>query len=131
MLTLDSELQAETEKIVEDELLKLKAKSGSYLLDRAFLVMMDPKTGDILSMVGKKIEKDPETGKNIIVDYAYGSFTTAYEAGSVVKAATMLTGYNQGVITPSTVFGDEPIHLLGTPVKNQYLIVMVILQWMV
>ncbi|QDP99269.1 penicillin-binding protein 2 [Lysinibacillus fusiformis] len=118
VLTLDSELQAETEKIVEDELLKLKAKSGSYLLDRAFLVMMDPKTGDILSMVGKKIEKDPETGKNIIVDYAYGSFTTAYEAGSVVKAATMLTGYNQGVITPSTVFGDEPIHLLGTPVKK-------------
>ncbi|MGN4124529.1 peptidoglycan D,D-transpeptidase FtsI family protein [Lysinibacillus sphaericus] len=118
VLTLDSELQAETEKIVEEELLKLKAIPGSYLLDRAFLVMMNPNTGDILSMVGKKIEKDPETGKNIIVDYAYGSFTTAYEAGSVVKAATLLTGYNQGVITPNTVLGDEPIHLLGTPKKS-------------
>ncbi|WP_107950183.1 peptidoglycan D,D-transpeptidase FtsI family protein [Lysinibacillus parviboronicapiens] len=118
VLTFDSELQAETEKIVEEELLNLKSIAGSYLLDRAFLVMMNPNTGEILSMVGKKIEKDPETGKNIIVDYAYGSFTTAYEAGSVVKAATLLTGYNQGVITPSTVLGDEPIHLLGTPVKS-------------
>ncbi|CAM5262267.1 serine-type D-Ala-D-Ala carboxypeptidase OS=Lysinibacillus sphaericus OX=1421 GN=LS41612_08495 PE=3 SV=1 [Lysinibacillus sphaericus] len=118
VLTFDSELQAANEKIVEEELLKLKAMSGSSLLDRAFLIMMDPNTGDILSMVGKKIEKDSETGRNVVVDYAYGSFTTAYEAGSVVKAATLLTGYKLGVITPNTVLGDEPIHLLGTPVKR-------------
>lgn len=52
------------------------------------------------------------------MDYAYGSFTTAYEAGSVVKAGTLLTGYKLGAITPNTVLGDEPIHLLGTPVKR-------------
>ena len=118
VLSLDSELTAETEKIVEEELLNLKARSGSKLLDRAFLVMMDPNTGDILSMVGKKIEKDSETGKNIVVDYSYGNFTTAYEAGSAVKAATLLTGYNLGAITPRTVLGDEPITLLGTKAKK-------------
>lgn len=118
VLSLDSELQAETEKIVEDELLKLKARSGSQLLDRAFLVMMNPNTGDVLSMVGKKIEKNPETGKNEVVDYSYGTFTTAYESGSAVKAATLLTGYQLGAITPKTVLGDEPIHLLNTPVKQ-------------
>ncbi|WP_241774550.1 penicillin-binding protein 2, partial [Lysinibacillus sp. FJAT-14222] len=118
VLTLDSELTAATEKIVEEELLKLKALPGSYLLDRAFLVMMDPNTGDILSMVGKKIEKNPETGKNEVVDYSFGNFTTAYEAGSAVKGATLLTGYNLGVITPSTVFGDEPIHLMQTKPKT-------------
>ena len=53
----------ETDKIVEEELLNLKALPGSYLLDRAFLIMMDPNTGDILSMVGKKIEKIPRQGK--------------------------------------------------------------------
>ena len=118
VLSLDSELTAATEKIVEEELLNLKARSGSKLLDRAFLVMMDPNTGDILSMVGKKIEKDSETGKNIVVDYSYGNFTTAYEAGSAVKAATLLTGYNLGAITPRTVLGDEPITLLGTRPKK-------------
>ncbi|MFB7157930.1 peptidoglycan D,D-transpeptidase FtsI family protein [Lysinibacillus sp. NPDC056232] len=116
-LTIDSELQLETEKIVERELLQLKSRGGSYLLDRAFLVMMDPNTGDILSMVGKKIEKNPETGKYEVVDYSYGTFTTAYEAGSSVKAATLLTGYNQGVVSMGTYMGDEPIELAGTPTK--------------
>ncbi|MFJ6211565.1 peptidoglycan D,D-transpeptidase FtsI family protein [Lysinibacillus sp. NPDC092081] len=118
VLTLDSELTAATEKIVEEELLKLKSQGGSRLLDRAFLVMMDPNTGDILSMVGKKIEKNPETGKNEVVDYSYGTFTTAYESGSAVKAATLLTGYKLGAIKPSTVFGDEPIQLLNTKKKS-------------
>ena len=118
VLTFDSELLAETEKIVEEELLSLKALGGSHLLDRAFLVMMDPNTGEVLSMVGKKIEKDPDTGKNVIVDYAYGTFTTAYEAGSVVKAATVLTGYNQGVISMGTTLGDQPIKLAGTEQKS-------------
>ncbi|MCM0624215.1 penicillin-binding protein 2 [Lysinibacillus sp. OL1_EC] len=118
ILSLDSELQAETDKIVEEELLNLKALPGSYLLDRAFLIMMDPNTGDILSMVGKKIEKNPETGKNEVVDYAYGSFTTAYEAGSSVKAATVLTGYNQDVISMGTSMGDEPIKLASTDPKT-------------
>ncbi len=118
ILSLDSELQAETEKIVEEELLNLKALPGSYLLDRAFLIMMDPNTGDVLYMVGKKIEKNPETGKSEIVDYGYGTFTTAYEAGSSVKAATVLTGYNQDVISMGTSMGDEPIKLAGTDFKS-------------
>lgn len=118
VLTFDSELQAETEKIVEEELLALKAMGSSYLLDRAFLVMMDPNTGEVLSMVGKKIEKDPDTGKNVIMDYSYGTFTTAYEAGSTVKAATVLTGYNQGVISMGTTLGDQPIKLAGTEQKS-------------
>ena len=80
--------------------------------------MMDPNTGDILSMVGKKIEKNPETGKNEVVDFSYGTFTTAYESGSAVKAATLLTGYKLGVIQPSTIFGDEPIQLLNTKKKS-------------
>lgn len=118
VLTFDSELLVETEKIVEEELLALKSLGGSSLLDRAFLVMMDPNTGDVLSMVGKKIEKDPDTGKNVIVDYAYGTFTTAYEVGSTVKAATLLTGYDQGVISMGDDLGDEFIYLAGTPVKK-------------
>ena len=57
----------------------------------------------------------------MIVDYAYGSFTTAYEAGSSVKAATVLTGYNQGVISMGTSMGDEPIKLASTDPKTSIL----------
>ncbi|RTQ86312.1 penicillin-binding transpeptidase domain-containing protein [Lysinibacillus telephonicus] len=116
--TLDIELQAEAERVVEEKLLELKSKSQSHLLDRAFFVMMNPNTGEILSIVGKKIEKDSETGKNYVVDYSYGTFTTAYEVGSTVKAATLLMAYSEGVIKPGTYLVDQPIKLAGTEPKS-------------
>ncbi|WP_042473968.1 peptidoglycan D,D-transpeptidase FtsI family protein [Bacillus ndiopicus] len=116
--TLDMELQAEGERVVEKKLLELKAMGASSLLDRAFLVIMDPNTGELLSVVGKKIEKDPETGESYIIDYSYGAFTTAYEAGSSVKGATVLTGYSENVISLNTTMIDEPIKLAGTDPKS-------------
>lgn len=109
--TLDVELQQKADEILERQLLDLKSKNGSELLDRAFLVAMSPKTGELLSVVGKKIEKDKETGKPYIVDYSYGTFATAYEAGSTVKAATVLMGYNEGIIKPGTVMLDSPMRI--------------------
>ncbi|KYG92233.1 penicillin-binding protein [[Bacillus] sp. KCTC 13219] len=116
--TLDMELQAEAERIVEEKLLELKSLGSSSLLDRAFFVMMDPNTGELLSVVGKKIEKDPETGESYIIDYSYGAFTTAYEAGSSIKAATVLTGYSENVLSLNTTMIDEPIKLLNTDPKS-------------
>lgn len=107
--TIDYELQQKHEAILEQYMTELKSTGTSQTLDRAFLVMMNPKTGEVLSMVGKKIEKDPETGQNYFIDYSYGTFTTAYEAGSSIKAATLLMGYNSGAITPGQTFVDEPI----------------------
>lgn len=114
VLTIDSELQLEVEKIVEKNLLEAKKKPATKYLDRAFIVMMDPKTGDVLSMVGKLLHKDPNTGKTQVWDYSYGNFTTAYEAGSVVKPATILTAYQNDIIEPGTTLIDEPIRLAGT-----------------
>lgn len=117
--TIDTELQAEAERIVEEKLLELKNEYGSSkLLDRAFYVMMNPRTGELLAVVGKKIEKDPKTGKQYVVDYSYGTFTTAYEVGSTIKAATLLMGYSQGVIQPGTTLIDQPIKLAGTDAKS-------------
>ncbi|KOS68310.1 penicillin-binding protein [Lysinibacillus contaminans] len=108
--TLDIELQQEAERIVEDALLKMKSSGDGSLLDRAFYIMMNPNTGEILSMVGKKVEYD-EAGKMYLADYSYGTFTTAYEMGSTVKGATVLTGYREGAISIGTKQIDEPIVL--------------------
>ncbi len=116
--TIDIELQLEAERIVEEKLLELKSYSGSQLLDRAFFVMMNPNTGELLAVVGKKIETDPETGEDYIIDFSYGTFTTAYEAGSTIKAATVLMGYKEGVISPGTRLVDQPIKLLNTDPKS-------------
>lgn len=116
--TIDYELQQRTDEIVERYLLELKQSSSSRTLDRAFLVMMDPNTGEILSLVGKKFETDQETGEPYLIDFSYGAFTTHYEVGSAVKAATLLTGYRHDAITPGQKIVDEPIKLGGTPVKS-------------
>ncbi|TYS25242.1 penicillin-binding protein 2 [Bacillus subtilis] len=113
-LSFDMELQAEVEKIIEEEVRNSRAR-GNYMLDRAFVVMMDPNNGDILSMAGKKI--DLETNK--IQDYAIGAFTTQYEMGSAVKGATVLAGYQDG-IPHYKYFLDAPM-LLGTNlIKKSY-----------
>lgn len=96
ILTIDSELQHELEKIITEQLLKAKARSKAKMLDRAFLVMMNPKNGEVLSLVGKQIVTDSDTGKREVRDYAFGTFTDAYVTGSTVKMATLLTGYQTG-----------------------------------
>ncbi|WP_397540176.1 peptidoglycan D,D-transpeptidase FtsI family protein [Rummeliibacillus pycnus] len=117
VLTVDSELQLQLDKIVEKQLLTAKSQGGAYLLDRAFLVMMNPNTGEILSMVGKKLDTD-EKGNTSVNDYAIGTFTSSYEVGSVVKPATLLTGYSLGAIKPGQVLLDTPINIAGTIKKS-------------
>ncbi len=117
-LTIDISLQQEVEKIVEEELKKAKGAPGNNLLDRAFAVMMDPKTGEILAMTGKQYLVD--NGKGAIQDYSFGIMSTQYEVGSAIKGATVLAGYDSGAISPGQVFVDQPIHLADTPVKKSY-----------
>ncbi|OED32267.1 penicillin-binding protein [Planococcus maritimus] len=117
VLTIDSELQYELEQIVEEKLLALKAGPNSQLVKDAYLVMMDPRNGEVLSMVGKRVGED-EDGKRIVSDYAFGTFTAAHEMGSTVKGATLLTGYAQDAVEMGEVQIDEPLKFAGTKQKN-------------
>ncbi|MGN4422699.1 peptidoglycan D,D-transpeptidase FtsI family protein [Bacillus cereus group sp. MYBK30-1] len=115
-LTIDMELQKKVEESIEKI---LKAYKGSEsMLDRAFVVMMNPKNGQVLSMAGKKlVEKD---GKIEAEDYALGTMTSSYELGSTVKGATILTGFETKAITPGTYFYDAPMKFKGTKEKKSW-----------
>lgn len=117
VLTIDSELQYELEKIVEDKLVALKAGPNSQLVKDAYLVMMNPRTGEVLSMVGKRIGEDGN-GKQVVNDYAFGTFTAAHEMGSTIKGATLLTGYAEDAVEMGEVLIDEPLKFAGTAQKN-------------
>lgn len=117
VLSIDGELQSELEKIVEDKLRQLKNGPNSKLVKDAYLVMMDPQTGEVLSMVGKRIGKD-ENGNQAIFDYAFGSFTASHEMGSTVKGATLLTGYAEDAVELNEVQIDEPLKFASTSQKN-------------
>ena len=111
VLTIDMDLQRAVEKIIEEELRSAKSMGNTRLLDRAYVVLMDPNTGEIKSLAGKRFVRDEKTGKTELQDDALGTFSTSYTAGSVVKGATIMTGFQTGVISPGTTFYDSPMKI--------------------
>ncbi|WP_395947772.1 peptidoglycan D,D-transpeptidase FtsI family protein [Bacillus sp. X1(2014)] len=120
VLSIDMDLQRKIDRIIEEELWAAKRYPGTYLTDRAYVVLMNPKTGEVLAMSGKKIVRNNQTGRVEMEDDALGTFTTTYNVGSTVKGATILTGYKTGAITPGTVFDDTGLKIKATPLKKSY-----------
>lgn len=127
ILSIDFELQSEVEKIIEEQLLAAKeTKEGGRFLDRAYAVLMNPMTGEVLSLAGKKLDKDKdgnftfENGKHVVIDDALGTFSTAYAMGSAVKGATVLTSLNKGLIEPGRQIYDTTMYIKGANPKSSY-----------
>lgn len=120
VLSINMDLQMAVDKIIEEELWSAKGKPGTRLTDRAYVVLMDPNTGEILTMSGKKLVRDSKTGRTVMTDDALGTFTTTYSVGSTVKGATILTGYKTGAISPNTYFDDRGLKIKDTPLKKSY-----------
>jgi penicillin-binding protein A len=119
VLTIDMDLQKKVENIIEEEMWSAKQKPNTALLDRAFVVLMDPHTGEVLSLAGKQIGKD-KNGKKVMKDFAGGNITTSYNVGSAVKGATILTGYKTGAIQPGSTQIDEPLRIASSPVMSSW-----------
>ncbi len=119
VLSIDIELQQAVEKIVEQELLYTK-KNDPYTkyFDRAFVVISDPNTGEILAMVGKQLKK--ENGKYKIYDYSAGVINASITPGSSVKAASHMVGYVTGNLKIGEVRNDACIKIAATPIKCSY-----------
>lgn len=119
LLTIDIELQKEVEKIVEEELLYTK-KNDKYTdyFDRAYVVISDPNTGEVLSMVGKIIKK--ENGEYKVYDDSAGVINASITPGSSVKAASHMVGYVTGNLQIGEVRNDACIKIAATPLKCSY-----------
>lgn len=120
VLTIDMDLQLAIEQILQEELLKAKRSARTGFLDRAFVVLMNPNTGEVLTMAGKQIVRNEETGRTVMQDFALGTISTSYNVGSSVKGATILTGLQTGAITTNTYIHDRPLQIKGTPIKGSY-----------
>ncbi|WP_251040864.1 penicillin-binding protein 2 [Bacillus sp. ISL-45] len=120
VLSIDMDLQLAVEEIIEKELWAAKSSPGTGLLDSAYVVLMNPNTGEILTMAGKRIVKDKKTKEVFLEDDALGNISKTFNVGSVVKGATVLTGYKAGAINSSTRFDDRALDIKGTPIKKSY-----------
>jgi penicillin-binding protein A len=100
VLTLDMELQFRLERILEEEILKAKPLPGNELLKSAYIVMINPKTGEVKGIAGKRYEN----GK--FINDEYGALFNSYEMGSTVKGATVLSGLQKGLISMGETIYD-------------------------
>lgn len=112
VLTIDLELQKAVEQIVAEEL--KKAKPGNPHLENAYVVMMNPQNGEILSIVGKGLKNGE------VQDVPYGAIYNAYAMGSSVKAATVLTGFQTGAIHPGDKLVDETLYIQGSEAMSSW-----------
>jgi len=102
--TLDADLEAKAEQFVKDGALQNeKDWNGS----NAGLVAIDPKTGQILSMVGSRNYFDKE------IDGNFNIATATRQPGSSFKPFIYATAFNKG-FTPDTVLFDLPTEFQTT-----------------
>src|SRR5581483_892365 len=70
-------------------------------------IVLDPKTGAIVAMASEP-SFDPNAYANApLADLANPAVSAVYDSGSVMKAITMASGIQQGVITPQTTLYDS------------------------
>lgn len=114
VLSIDINLQVEIEKIIVEEMLRAKKEANTEYYNHSSVVIEDPYSGEVLAMASKKIINGE------IVDNANSIFTTSITPGSVVKGASILVGYKEGVIKIGEKFIDECVKISGAPKKCSY-----------
>ena len=114
-LTIDIDLQREVEQILESELLSAKSEANTTYYNRSFVIITDPKTGEILAMAGKQIAF--VNGEAVFYDYTPGVFTAPITVGSAIKGASHIVGYNTGALHIGEVRNDSCIKLKSAPAK--------------
>ncbi len=116
ILTINRDLQAATEQILDESLDAYGAQGGT-------IVVMDPRNGEILAMANSH-------RMNLNEFWNYGDFydtagefnpavSVPYEPGSVIKILTMAAALDSGTVTPETSYLDTGEILVGgVTIKN-------------
>jgi penicillin-binding protein 2 len=119
-LTLDTRLQQAAEQILVDEITDWNNYFGEQRYSSGVVIAMDPRTGEILSMISyptfensrmarlipfyyyNQLVNDPT---NPLLNHAVGD---VLPAGSVFKLVTSVGALNEGVVTPDQIIATPP-----------------------
>lgn len=100
VLTIDRNIQAETEQALANGIQKAGA-------DHASAIVMDPATGKVLAMANVPTYDPSQISKITDVSVLNNDTISApYEAGSDIKTFTVATGVDKGAITPSSTWDN-------------------------
>jgi cell division protein FtsI/penicillin-binding protein 2 len=110
ILTIDREIQASVENILDNALISTGAASGT-------IIVMDPKTGEILGMSSTprmNLNDYTSVNKVFIGETPFNrAISQAYEPGSVAKILTMSAALDNGTVTPATIYLDTGVIYVG------------------
>ena len=116
-LTIDLTFQDSVDSLLKSYFNSELANGGAKYSEGVYAVALNPKTGAVLAMSGMK--HNLETGE--LTPDSLGTVTNVFVPGSVVKAATISSGWENGVLSGNQTLTDQPIVFQGSaPIYSWY-----------
>ncbi len=116
-LTIDLAFQDSVDSLLKSYFNSELANGGAKYSEGVYAVALNPKTGAVLAMSG--IKHNLETGD--LTPDSLGTVTNVFVPGSVVKAATISSGWENGVLSGNQTLIDQPIVFQGSaPINSWY-----------
>ena len=116
-LTIDLAFQDSVDSLLKSYFNSELANGGAKYSEGVYAVALNPKTGAVLAMSGMK--HNLETGD--LTPDSLGTVTNVFVPGSVVKAATISSGWENGVLSGNQTLTDQPIVFQGSaPINSWY-----------
>ena len=116
-LTIDLAFQDSVDALLKSYFNSELGNGGAKYSEGVYAVALNPKTGAVLSMSG--IKHDLKTEE--LTPDSLGTVTNVFVPGSVVKAATISSGWENGVLSGNQTLTDQPIVFQGSaPIYSWY-----------
>lgn len=116
-LTVDLAFQNGVDDLLKSYFNSELGNGGAKYSEGVYAVALNPKTGAVLAMSG--VKHDVESGK--LSSDSLGTITNVFVPGSVVKAATLSSGWENGVLSGNQTLTDQPIVFQGSaPINSWY-----------
>ena len=116
-LTLDWDIQTQLTQMVEQ---CLYSHTSERYQQHIYCVMMEPKTGDVIALVGKEFNKEKTPYE--MKDATYLAYTGAYRIGSTMKGAVIYACFKNNIIKANHYETDtsEGLKIAGTKAKHSW-----------
>ena len=115
-LTIDLAFQDSVDALLKSYFNSELGNGGAKYSEGVYAVALNPKTGAVLSMSG--IKHDLKTDE--LTSDSLGTITNVFVPGSVVKAATISSGWENGVLSGNQTLTDQSIIFQGSPPINSW-----------
>lgn len=115
VMTVDLDLQKEVNKIVRETIEAEKGNPYRKYFNTAYVLVSNPKNGDILASVAYKTDSEGNLYNNAVFNHLDAAIP-----GSTIKGATVYLGLSEGKMDPFEQIMDTPVKIAGTPIKQSY-----------